>query len=393
MRSFTDEERRARLARRHFLSAPAPSVVGVAASFVGLHATDPATPYLTLWARSPGFSVDDLDTAVYRDRTVLKHLAMRRTLWMVTAGDLPLIQSAASDRVADTEHRRLVADAEKAGVTADGEAWFAAAAAAVLNHLTAHGPVSARGLREELTELAGSHDAAPGKRWGGPTPLAPRVLTVLGARGDIVRGPNDGRWTASRPRWTTMAEWLPNTPVPVSPELARAELVRRWLSAFGPATVADVKWWFGQTLTWARQALSEVDAVPVDLAGSTGYALPEDVEPDPADADVEPWCALLPALDVTTMGWLERNWYVGAHRDQVFDRNGNAGPTVWVDGRVVGAWRQDDTGRVELVLLEDVGRRAHRELTARAEGLTAWLDGVRVSPRFPSPACRPDARR
>ena len=78
---------------------------------------------------------------------------------------------------------------------------------------------------------------------------------------------------------------------------------------------------------------------------------------------------------------------------KIFDRNGNAGPTVWVDGRVVGAWRQDDTGRVELVLLEDVGRRAHRELTARAEGLTAWLDGVRVSPRFPSPACRPDARR
>ena len=131
---------------------------------------------------------------------------------------------------------------------------------------------------------------------------------------------------------------------------------------------------------------------PTGSAGGAD-ALPEDVEPDPADADVEPWCALLPALDVTTMGWLERNWYVGAHRDQVFDRNGNAGPTVWGDGRVVGAWRQDDAGRVELVLLEDVGRRAHRELTARVDQLTAWLDGVRVSPRFPSPACRPDARR
>ena len=91
MRSFTAEERRARLARRHFLSEPAPSVAGVAAGFVGLHATDPATPYLSLWARLPGFSVDDLDTAVYRERTVVKHLAMRRTLWMVTAEDLPLV--------------------------------------------------------------------------------------------------------------------------------------------------------------------------------------------------------------------------------------------------------------------------------------------------------------
>lgn len=368
-------------------------MTGAAAGFVGLHATDPATPYLTLWARSPGFSVADLDAAVYRDRTVLKHLAMRRTLWMVTAEDLPLVQSAASDRVADTERRRLVTDAQKAGIADDGEAWFATAAAAVLQHLTEHGPLNARQLREELTELAGSHDAAPGRRWGGPTPLAPRVLTVLGARGDIVRGPNDGRWTASRPRWTTMAQWLPATPNPVSPDSARAELVRRWLSTFGPATLADVKWWFGQTLGWARQALRDIDAVQVDLAGSTGYALPEDLEPERDGADVGPWCALLPALDVTTMGWLERDWYVGAHRDQVFDRNGNAGPTVWVNGRVVGAWRQDDAGRVELVLLEDVGRRAHRELTARADELTAWLDGVRVSPRFPSPACRPDARR
>jgi hypothetical protein len=93
------------------------------------------------------------------------------------------------------------------------------------------------------------------------------------------------------------------------------------------------------------------------------------------------------------MGWAGRDWYLGPHRGAVFDRNGNAGPTVWVDGRVVGAWRQDDDGRVELVLLEDVGRPALRALTARAEELTAWLGGVQVKPRFPSPASKSAARR
>ena len=182
------------------------------ADLVGLHATDPATPYLSLWARLPGFAVADLDAELYERRTLVKHLAMRRTLWTVRAEDLPLIQSGASDRVADNERRRLVADAQKAGLADDGDAWLDTACAAVLRHLAEHGAASAKELRAALPELAGRYDYAPGKRWGGETPLAPRVLTVLSVRGDIVRGPNDGGWTTSRPRWTPTADWLPAGP-------------------------------------------------------------------------------------------------------------------------------------------------------------------------------------
>ena len=85
------------------------------------------------------------------------------------------------------------------------------------------------------------------------------------------------------------------------------------------------------------------------------------------------------------MGWYDRDWYLVGHRAQVFDTNGNGGPTAWWDGRIVGGWGQDNDGRVELRLLEDVGREAKRALTARADALTEWLGGVRVSPRFPSP--------
>ncbi len=382
MRSFTVAERRARLARRHFLSAPAQSSADVAGGVVGLHATDPATPYLSLWARVSDFTRADLDAELYERRGLVKHLAMRRTLWVVPTGDLPLVQSAASDRVADNERRKLVADAQKAGVCDDGEAWLDAASAAVLRHLGKYGPTSAKDLRTALPELAGTHDPAPGKRWGGETPLAPRILTVLSVRGDIVRGPNDGSWTVSRPQWAPMTDWLQSTPEPVAPDVARTELVRRWLRAFGPATVTDIKWWFGNTLTWARQALRDLDAVEVDLDDTPGFVLPDDLDVEP---DVEPWCALLPGLDVTTMGWFDRDWYLGGHRSQVFDTNGNGGPTVWCDGRIVGGWGQDADGRVELRLLEDVGRAAQKMLQRRAAELTEWMDGVRVSPRFPSP--------
>lgn len=385
MRSFTPAERRARLARRHFLCRPASSIDDTAHAFVGLHATDPSTPYLSLFARLPAFTIDDLDEELYQRRTVLKHLAMRRTLWIVRADDLPLVQAGASDRVAGNEQRKLIGDVEKAGVASDGAQWLDTACQAVLAHLREHGPTPAAQLRSALPELAGSHNPAPGKRWGGETPLSPRVLTVLGVRGEIVRGPNDSGWNNSRPRWTVTSDWL-GAPVPTAdPDHARTELVRTWLRTFGPATVADIKWWFGNTLTWVRHALRDTGAVEVDLEGApgaVGYVLPDDLDIEP---DAEPWAALLPGLDVTTMGWFDRDWYLGDHRSQVFDTNGNGGPTAWWNGRIVGGWGQDADGRVQVHLLEEIGRDGTRALQQRADALTEWLAGARANPRFPSP--------
>jgi hypothetical protein len=378
VREFTAEERRRRLISRQFLSLT-DSITHATAGLVGLHATDPATPFLSLWARCPGFVTAHLEEELYQSRSVVRHLAMRRTLWVVSADDLPIIQSAASNRVADNEHRRLVADLHKAGVAADGERWLATACSAMLDRLGRHGPLSSTELRSALPEIGGMYDPAPGKPWGGMVPVASRVLTVLSARGEIVRGPNDGGWTTSKPRWVPTTDWLGQRTTPVD---AVAELTRRWLLTFGPATAADVKWWFGTTLTAARKALSDIGAVEVVLGSGAGYVLPDDLEIEP---EVAPSAALLPGLDVTTMGWFDRDWYLGEHRGRVFDRNGNAGPTAWWNGRVVGGWYQDHEAHVQVQLLEDPGREGRRALKRRAAELTTWLDGVRIKPRFPSP--------
>jgi hypothetical protein len=142
------------------------------------------------------------------------------------------------------------------------------------------------------------------------------------------------------------------------------------------------------TLTAARHALDDIGAVEVNLEDTTGFVLPDDVDAEP---EVPPWCALLPGLDVTTMGWADRKWFLGEHREHVFDRSGNAGPTAWWNGRVVGGWCQGADRRVQLQLLEDPGSDGRRALTKRAEELTEWLDGVRISPRFPSPLSKAGA--
>ncbi len=95
--------------------------------------------------------------------------------------------------------------------------------------------------------------------------------------------------------------------------------------------------------------------------------------------------ALLPALDTTVMGWTNRGWFLGEHSRALFDRNGNAGPTVWSDGRVVGGWTQCATGEIAFRLLDDVGTEAVGAIERAAGRLGAWIGGVRVTPRFRTP--------
>src|SRR5207302_3424626 len=121
-----------------------------------------------------------------------------RTLWLINADDFAIVQPAASDRVADNERRKLIADVQKAWPATDGAHWIDHACTAVLRHLDEHGPASSTELRASLPELSGTYDPAPGKPWGGAVPIAPRVLTVPSARGDLAPGPIGGSRTTPR---------------------------------------------------------------------------------------------------------------------------------------------------------------------------------------------------
>jgi hypothetical protein len=178
-----------------------------------------------------------------------------------------------------------------------------------------------------------------------------------------------------------MATWMPRGVPDVPADEARAELARRWLRSFGPATTDDLKWWAGWTVAQTKAALAAVAAVEVELDAGPGWVLPDDVASTPTGR----WVALLPSLDPTIMGWRDRDWYLGEHGPALFDSNGNAGPTVWVDGRVVGGWVHRSDGRIAVELLEKVGRDARRSVDRAAAELERWLGDVRVTPRFPTP--------
>ena len=392
MRHIPDDERRARLAVRHGIAAASRLSTPEAATraMTVLHSTEPATVHLSLHARVDGLLVDDVERALYDDRSLVKQLAMRRTLFVFPRDLLPAAWGSASARVAAQLAARLAKEVEAAGHADDGAAWLDRARAEVVEAMAGGTALTAQEVRERVPVLAKKLELAPGTKYAATVSLAPRVLTQLGVEGTVVRGVNAGHWRISKPRWTLMTEWLGDSlggvPAPASVEEGYAELVRRWLGTFGPGTESDLVWWLGSTKSAVRAALAEVGAVAVSLdGGATGWVLPDDVEPAPG---ADPWAALLPVLDPTVMGWKERAFYLGDHGPRLFDSNGNAGTTAWWDGRVVGCWVQDEAGVVEVRPLEGLPRAATAALAVEAERLTDWLDGTRVSTVYPSPAMK-----
>lgn len=386
MRKVGIEERRARLGIRHLLSHPGESPEGVAAALVALHSSDPVTVYLSLWARLPGVTVDQVERALYEDRSLVRFHGMRRTLWVVDREMLPVLHHSTTVRIGAQERASNTRLIERAGVADDGKAWLDRYLPLVLGVLAERGPTLGRQLTKAVPGLEGKITVTnKAGRVTGSIGMTTRALAQLGLESKVVRGRPAGSWISGQYRWAVIGDWL-GGPLPEMEEAeASARLVERWLLAFGPATETDLRWWTGWPVSQVRRALVDVAALEVELDEGVGLAHPADLEP------VEPpptWAALLPSLDPTTMGWKRRGWYLGDWEPLLFDRAGNAGQTVWVDGRVVGGWAQRRDGEIAYRLFEDVGAEAAAMVEARAADLASWLGETRFTPRFVSPLHR-----
>lgn len=340
--------------------------------------------YLGLRARIEGLTPEAVAAALYDDRTLLKILGMRRTMFVVPIDLAGVMHAAVTLALHAAERRRLLRMLKDAGIADDPEPWLSTVEAQTVEALHDLGEATAADLTRRVAGLREQISFGAGRKWQGTVGVSTRLLFLLATEGRIIRGRPKGTWLSSLYRWAPMDRWVDGGLEPWPPERARAELVRRWLNTFGPGTRRDVQWWTGWTVAQTRAALAHAGAIEVGLdADQMGYALPDDV--DVRTPEAGPWAAVLPALDTTTMGWADRAFYLGSHGPVLFDRNGNAGPAIWVDGRVVGGWAQQSSGAVVHRLFEDVGRERERLVEAEVAALESWLGPSRVIPRFRTP--------
>ena len=229
MYRFTVDQRRRRLAARHHLASVADSVEQVASTLVGIHSTDPATVFLSCWARVAGFRPEQLEDAMYEDRSLLRMLGMRRTMFVVPRDLAPVMDSACTQAFAAAERRRLIGFLEKQAVTADGDAWLARVEDSTMAALGRLGPATANELSAEVPELTTKLTFGEGKTWGGTVGVSTRVLFLLATNGRIVRGRPLGSWLSTQYRWVSLEDWVPDGLPPVETDSAQAELARSCL--------------------------------------------------------------------------------------------------------------------------------------------------------------------
>ncbi|MFI5544594.1 winged helix DNA-binding domain-containing protein [Streptomyces sp. NPDC051815] len=377
---ITTAERRSRLGRRHRLapSARARTVAEAADSVVALHATDAATVFLSARARLTDGGPEAVERALYEDVGVVRLLSMRNTLFAVSAELAPYVDASTARGIALKERRTFLKHLDEDGQGLDA-AWLERAETSALAVLDAQGPLTGSQLSAAVPDLRQKITIGRGKKYETHTGVATRVIRLLAADGRIRRDRPRGSWTSSQFRWVHTAPW---PAVPAAE--ARAEIARRWLHAYGPATEADLAWWTGWTRTDVRKAVAAAGAEEVRLEdGGAALVAPGDAAPEPAP---EPWAALLPALDPAGMGWADRGFHLDpAHRPALFDYAGNIGPTVWWNGEIVGGWAQRPDGEIVWRLLADSGRAAEEAVAAEASRLAAWVGDTRITPRFRTP--------
>ncbi len=326
---------RAFLARQLLLErAPLPAHA-VIEHLTGLQAQAPQAPYVGLWTRIRDFAPDDL-SALLLDRSAVRLVLMRSTVHLVTADDCrwlrPTVQPSV-DRAVGPRGWRKLEGVEPAELAATGRAWLDEA------------PRSAAELNELL-----------GERWPGlDRSLLGRALRAVVP---MVQIPPRGVWGRSgQPVYATAETWLSGPPDPVAdPEL----LVRRYLAAFGPASVADLQLWSGLTrLQQTVDVLRRELLVLSDDAGTELFDLPDAPRPEP---DTPAPVRFLAEFDNAVLSHADRSRIIAPQDQQrIMTKNALILGTVLVDGFVRGSWRTEKSGRTTRLVVTPFAALSARE--------------------------------
>ena len=347
----------ARVMARHHLAERARDgdVVTVVRDLVGLHATSATTPYLSLLARMDDFAKEHLERELYEKRTLVKVRCMRTTVFVLPSEWLGLAFAATHGNSERMSQRYLQAYSELAADYAR--------------------------LTEAVLEVVGdgSKTVAEIRATLGVEGNLSSVVNLMCDQWLLVRDRPAHGWRDSAHRYGRLERVYPGVDLQMDEASATAEIVRRYLHAYGPVSETDVTWWTGLTKARVRAAIALLR--PEIAILDEGLMLAEDAaaarelagEP-PADRRARSVVALLPQLDPFVMGYKDRSRFLAAVDEPfVFDRSGNASSTILVHGRICGVWDAPRGKTPEVRLFAFRGLRADVRTAIEAEAVRVGL--------------------
>jgi uncharacterized protein YcaQ len=335
------ELNRATLARQMLLERKRLSPKAVIERLVGMQAQSPRAPYIGIWSRTTGFRRETLERALARGEIVKANL-MRQTLHLVSRRDYGLIRAALSE----SDHF---------------DQWASAInLAPMVRALAAAGPITSSQVYEALEREHGlvGLDARRGFRGA-------RI------RAHVLHHHETALWDAPpRNRFVALEE-----PEAHDPLEARAEIVRRYLAAFGPATLQDIRAWSLMRVPELKPALERLEPLRRfrDEQGRELLDVPRAPLPD---AETPAPVRFLPKWDNVLLSFADRTRVLpDEYRKRVIASNGDVAQTFLVAGFVAGIWNVDN-GRVLVEPFAPMPRASRRELNEEISGLEAFLAAI-----------------
>jgi hypothetical protein len=339
-------------------------IVQIAGDICGLHATGPTTPYVSLFARARDFTRDKLDEELYVKRTLGKIRCVRTTVHVLPRETIPIAFAATRGIVKPNSEdfcRHL-------GITKEQ---YEDASREILRILKGTG-LSTLQIKKQL---GAKLNASP-------------IVNLMCDQGLLMRGRSGRGWKSNTHTYYLFSDYFPEMDLnAVDQAQARELTVGQYLAGYGPATVRDISWWSGFTMTEVRRMLQslahETTEVAIPELKETYLMLAADADDlerfEPSGGSV---VNLLPALDPYLMGYKERERYLDhKYCELVFDRSGNGTSTILVDGRVVGVWDFSEVPKptVKLFLFHKLEKKLLRLVESRARAMGKFIGDKTVA--------------
>lgn len=326
----------------------------------GLHATCPTTPYLSLLARAKDFVKEDLEDLLYQKRDLVRMPYVRCTVFLLRKEWVP-IAHAATGRIVKLARERF---GSYLGVTAED---YDSMSKVILDLLSGRG-MTTRDIKKALETKI---------------PVSPIVSRMCDEQ-QLVRGEPRGGWRSNIHIYHRFDEYLPDLKLTQMDEgRARTQVVKHYLSSFGPTSVNDIVWWTRFPKKEVSHILEDLgdNLIHVDVSGIDneliilGSEEPAFLSNDKRDT---PTLRLLPVLDPYLMGYKERDRFFerGLH-DRIYDRGGNTTSTIMLEGRVVGVWDLSERPKpvFKLHFFDEVPSDILERVNVTARGLSRFITG------------------
>ncbi len=373
---------------RHHLDRPAPrtQLIRAVADSCGVQAQVMAAAQLAVRVRVGRLTLEDIERALWQERSLARVWCMRGTVHLVPADELAVFVRGSSTR----QEGRVASWLDRTGASRASADRLIQAASAAMDRPRTREDIAVR-IRDSLglpIEKKGS------RGWGGPADVAgfrlgravvtvPDIAFIASYRGLACFGPDEGQGTTFVRPDAWLREWHD-----LSVTDAEEALLRRYLHAFAPATASDFAAWSVLTVGRARQIWSRIedDLCPVTVDGHGVWVLRRDLSSlERAKLD-RPTVRLLPYFDSFLMGHKERRHLVdGAHHKRIYRPAGWVYPAVLVDGQVAGEWSYErKAGRLQVRVrpYAPLDEEAKDLVRAEAEDVARFLEASEAHVSF-----------